>query len=196
MDPIADRPLSTLLADVAQATPAPGGGSSAAVSCALAAALIEMTARFGAARREHEHADQMDHIADRASALRAEALDLAERELTSYAPVLEAMQLPTHDAIRTARLNDALSQAADAPLALAVVAAEVAALADKALGSDPGHLRGDALTGLLLAEAACQAAAGLVEINLAGRPEDPRRGELKTARERAHRARVRALGPD
>ncbi len=74
------QPLESFLAAVAEATPAPGGGSSAAVGAARAAARVEMAARLASS----------DRVADQASALRARALRLAEEEMSSYAPVLEA----------------------------------------------------------------------------------------------------------
>ena len=45
MDELSKQPLDEFLAAVADATPAPGGGSSAGVTAALAAALVEMAAR-------------------------------------------------------------------------------------------------------------------------------------------------------
>ena len=44
--PLADLPLGEVLERVAARTPAPGAGSSLALTCALAAALAEMAARF------------------------------------------------------------------------------------------------------------------------------------------------------
>jgi hypothetical protein len=56
-------------------------------------------------------------------------------------------------------------------------------------------LKGDAVTAVLLAEAATRAAARLVEINLSGAPAgDPRVGEVAGLSERAARAREVALG--
>ena len=54
-------------------------------------------------------------------------------------------------------------------------------------------MRGDAVTGTLLAEAAAAAAATLVEINLGARPEDPARERARTARRRALEARDQVL---
>ena len=54
-------------------------------------------------------------------------------------------------------------------------------------------VRGDAVTGTLLAEAAAAAAATLVETNLRGRPDDPSRRRAAEARVRAGEARERAL---
>ena len=81
--PLADRTLAELLAEIAAATPAPGGGSTAAVACALAAALVEMSAG-----PPHE----------RAAALRARALELADEDLSSFGPVLDAQSVRLQNA--------------------------------------------------------------------------------------------------
>lgn len=112
--------------------------------------------------------------------LRARALELAERDLTAYAPVLEALRLPKDDPTRAEQLDRALSDAADSPLEIALVADEVARLASDLSARGKPSLTGDANAGAELARAACRAAARLVEINLSGRPDDPR---LARARE-------------
>jgi methenyltetrahydrofolate cyclohydrolase len=150
---------------VAARTPAPGGGSSAAWATALAAALVEMAARFA------------DADPSRPAELRAEALRLAEVELHAYEPVLRASGPDERAA--------ALSAAADSPLAIARVAAEVAALGGDLARNGKESVKGDALTGALLAEGACRAAASLVEINLAGSPGDPRLAEAADLARRA-----------
>ena len=55
-------------------------------------------------------------------------------------------------------------------------------------------MRGDAVTGVLVAEAAAAAAATLVEINLERDPAAPEVERARTARERAGRAREEAEG--
>jgi methenyltetrahydrofolate cyclohydrolase len=160
---LADKTLAELLAEIAAATPAPGGGSTAAVACALAAALLEMSAG-----PPHE----------RAAALRARALELADADLESYAPVLEAQR-------RGEPLGPALAAAAETPLAVAEVGCEVAELAAEVARAGRPALEGDAATAALLAEAATRAAARLVELNLARAPDDVR---LRAAAEYAARA--------
>jgi methenyltetrahydrofolate cyclohydrolase len=112
-------------------------------------------------------------------ALREQALTLAERELTAYVPVLEAMQLPKDDATRSGKLDAALSDAADSPLEIARLAAEVERLARDLAATGNRTLEGDANTAAELAGAARRAAARLVEINLSTRPDDPRAAEAK-----------------
>jgi formiminotetrahydrofolate cyclodeaminase len=146
------EPLETFLEAVAEATPAPGGGSSAAVTAALAGSLVEMAARLAS----------NDEAAERARGLRVEALRLAEEELASYAPVLEA---------RTpADRMTALDAASEPPAQIAELAAELAELGLEVAESASEAVRGDALTGVTLAEAAAGAAARLVEINLGSGP--------------------------
>jgi formiminotetrahydrofolate cyclodeaminase len=169
MDELSKQPLEEFLASVADATPAPGGGSSAAVTAALAAALVEMAARLASS----------DGAADQARALRARALRLAHEELSSYAPVLEA---------RDERERElALAAASEPPAQIAETAAEVAELGVEVASSASAAVRGDALTGVTLAEAAASAAFRLVEINLGAGPvlERARQAELRAVRARA-----------
>jgi methenyltetrahydrofolate cyclohydrolase len=75
---------------------------------------------------------------------------------------------------RQQAVADALSAAADVPLAVAETASQVARLAARLAEQGNPNLRGDAVTAALLAEAGARAAAALVEINLAGMPGDAR----------------------
>ena len=185
MSGLGEQALGSFLDDVAAGTPAPGGGSSSAVVLALGAALVEMSASL---------AGDSDAVA-RAGVLRAAALELAESELSSYAPVLEAVRMPRDDPSRAERLEKALLEASRTPLAIAERAAEVASLgAAVAEGSSPS-VRGDAVTGVVLAEAACAAAAGLVEVNLAPQSSAPELERARAARDRATRARSEVEAP-
>jgi formiminotetrahydrofolate cyclodeaminase len=194
MDALADRSLGQVLDQVAADTAAPGGGSSCAMACALAAGLVEMTAGLTLTRREYaaRHA-RMTQMRTRAGELRAEALALAELELSVYGAVLEALRIPEDQPGRAEAVEAAMSSATDSPLRIARVAAEVAELAADAARTGNLHLHGDAVAGALLAEAACAGAARLVELNLTSRPEDPRRADAAALPRRALHARLAAL---
>jgi formiminotetrahydrofolate cyclodeaminase len=129
-----------------------------------------------------------------AAELRARALALADADLTSYAPVLEAARLPREDPARAAALRTALAEASTVPLAIAELAAEVADLAAGLARDGRRSLEGDATAGAVLAEAATRAAVRLVELNLAGAPGDERLAAARAAAARAAAARARALG--
>lgn len=154
-----DEPLESFVERIADETPAPGAGSTAAIVLSMAAALVEMAARFS-------HAwDGAAAAAAGARALRERALPLAERDAEQYAPVLEA-------AGRDEELRTALTDASVVPLELAQTGAEVAELGAVVAASGNRNLRGDAAAGAVLAAAAASAAANLVAINLAGSPGD------------------------
>lgn len=169
MGSLADQPLGEFLDAVAAGTPAPGGGSSAAVACALAASLVEMATVLSG--RDPE----------RPRALRGRALELAEVELSSYALVLEA-EGSDHRAA-------ALLEASRPPLEVAELAADVAGLGAEVAQASSAAVQGDALAGVVLAEAASTAAVRLVEINLAESSADELVERARAAGERATRIR-------
>jgi methenyltetrahydrofolate cyclohydrolase len=153
-----DLPLGEFLDRVASDSPAPGGGSVAAIAVALAAGLAGMTARLSTGQL----ADAPE-LADQADASRRRVAPLARADAESYGRVLEAYRDPED---RTARVRDALSGAADVPLAVAEAGSEVAAIASRLAEEGNPNLKGDAMAAVLLASAGVRAAAKLVQINL------------------------------
>jgi formiminotetrahydrofolate cyclodeaminase len=170
-----EQTLGEFLESVGEETPAPGGGTSSAITVALAAALVEMAARIG---EDPDDADESNGPAGRAAELRADALRLAEQELTSYGPVLKA-ETP-------ADRTTALDGASEPPAQIAETAASVAELGVRVAESASPAVRGDALTGVIIAEAAAAAAARLVETNISSGPVFDR---ARAAAERASKAR-------
>jgi methenyltetrahydrofolate cyclohydrolase len=189
----ADHTLSELLDAVAAQTSAPGGGCSAAWTAAFGAGLVEMSASFTLARPRYAgvHHRMLD-VRKQATQTRRRLLVLAQDDAETYEPVLAALRLPEKHPERGRRLEETRSTAAETPLAVAEAAADIAELAAETAGSCSEHLRGDAITGTLLAESACRAARRLVEINLAGRV-DPRLDRAAEAARRAAGARDEAL---
>lgn len=156
-----ELPLVRFLDMVASREPAPGGGASAAVAVALAAALTAMAARFST-----EHLDDAGTVADRAEELRSRVMPLAQADAAAYGRVLDAYRIPRDDEERRRKIREALSDAADVPLSVAEVGAEVAGNAGQLAEAGNPNLRGDAVTATILARAAVHAAATLVEINV------------------------------
>jgi len=166
-----DLTLREFLDQVAAREPAPGGGTVAAVTVAMAAGLATMAARFSAG-----HLDQAKAVAGQAETLRARVEPLADADAESYRRVLEAFALPREhgaeaEELRRQRIRHALEDAAEVPLKVAEAGAEVAGLAATlAEGGNP-NLRGDAITAGLLAAAGARSAAGLVAINVGDRDQ-------------------------
>jgi formiminotetrahydrofolate cyclodeaminase len=158
------------------------------VTCALAAALVEMSAAFAG----EPAAAVAGPAGVRAGQLRRRALELADLDLASYLPVLQALRLPADDPARPGDLADALSGAVEVPLELSRISAEVSGLAAEVADVGSRHLVGDAAAGTVLAQAACQAAATLVQINLSS-ATDERPAEAAQWCENADVARRQAL---
>jgi methenyltetrahydrofolate cyclohydrolase len=156
-----DLSLREFLELLASASPAPGGGSVAAVAVALAAGLAGMAARLST-----DQLNDASRLADRADASRRRVAPLARADAESYGRVLEAVRLPRDSEARTERIEDALSGAADVPLAVAEAGSEVAGVAARLVEEGNPNLQGDAMTAVLLADAGVRAAATLTEINL------------------------------
>ena len=162
--------FNSYLDRLASADPTPGGGSAAALSGAMAAALCAMVARITlqSAKLAPVHGEAAAIAAD-ADALRAEFLAARLADEAAYGAVVAAQALPkaTDDekAERTARLQTALTGAAEAPLATAALGAEAMALAERAARLHNLHLMSDVDCALRLARATLDAAVANVQVN-------------------------------
>lgn len=143
--------LADFVAAVGERGPAPASGSATAVVAALAAALVELTARLS---------DDGEALGE-AIRLREQLLALADEDADAYAEFMRT------------RSREARSRTVDIPLRLAEAAARVAELAERLEVTGNQRLVGDAAAATLLARAAVQVGARLVELNLAD-PADPR----------------------
>lgn len=161
MSSFLDQPVRGFLDQVAARTPAPGGGGAAAVTGAMAAGLVAMAARFSATRLPGA-----GELADQADELRRRAADLADMDARAYTAVLDAGRQPGDDGQRRERTREALLGAAHVPLEIAGIGARVARLAVRVAEAGNPNLRGDAVTGAVLAAASARSAACLVDINV------------------------------
>lgn len=158
-----DQDLGGFLDSVARAEPAPGGGSVAAVTASLAAALVEMAARYS-----RDLLDDGDRIIEEAERLRRRAAELSDIDALAYARVIAASSSSADEdrARRREETRLALHEASEVPLEIAHIGAETAKLAARLVNEGKRSLRGDAAAALFLAEAATRAAAHLVSVNV------------------------------
>ena len=158
--------VDELLNVLASGEPDPGSGSAAAIVLAMAASLVAK-----AARSPCESWPEAGGAAAQAEALRARATPLADADALVYREA-HARLGRTDGADHT--LAASLDRAAEVPLEITRIGADVAALArEVADRCDPG-LRPDVLGAAVLAAAAAQTAAQLVEANLTVFEGDPR----------------------
>jgi formiminotetrahydrofolate cyclodeaminase len=153
--------LSAFLDSVAARTPAPGGGAAAAITAGLAASLVVMAARYSAGTLADSH-----QLVDTGERLRRRAGALADADAEAYGAVISAQErLRNGGSTSRDEVRRALRRAAAVPLEVAEVGAETARLAAVLAVEAKPDVRGDAVTALVLAEAATRSAAHLAVLN-------------------------------
>lgn len=171
---------------------APGGGSAAALTVAFAARLVAMVARCSVAWEEAAGvAAQANAIADR-------AVELAQTDGTAWEAALTALRdaeagIGEDDPKRSFTLERKLEVAAAAPLEIASLGADAAALA--ALAGEHGEptYRADAAAAAALAAGGAAAATHLVRVNLGVRTSDPRLARALASEQAARDVAARLL---
>lgn len=166
-----EHTLSQFNQELASSSAAPGGGSAAALAGALGISLVAMVARLTVGRKNYADVDtEFQAMIPRAEALRAELMSLMQQDSDAYTLVMNAYQLPrSNEAEQVARaemIQVALRHAADIPLRVAGLCAEVLKLCAIAAATGNKNAASDAGAGACLAEAGLQAALLNVEINL------------------------------
>jgi len=202
--------LTGFVGAVASPTPAPGGGSVAALVGALGAALAQMVAGLTFGRKKYAAVDaEMRELGLKAAGLVNTLSALIARDAASYEAVMVAYKLPSEPAdaanARQAAIADALLGAAEVPLETARACAAVAELAAVCAEKGNTNAVSDAGVAALLSEAACRGAVYNVRINISSL-EDKSRGagllqetnqllaQTRSAVERATSAVDKAIG--
>jgi len=162
-----DLPVGRFLELLAGAEPAPSGGGAAALAVSMGAGLGAMTARLSA----RQLTDEANAVASELDRIAAQAASLIQADADSYAAVIAARRSAGPGSGPAAA---ALAAAADVPMQIVELAVPVARAAARLATDGNPNLRGDAITGALLAAAGARAAAVLVGINLAAQPGDSR----------------------
>lgn len=181
--------LREFLDAVASEDPTPAGGSAAALSVTISAALSAMVARASG------DWDQAGAVVAQAERLRKRTAPLAQRDAEAYGEALVAMRSPdrAEPALRDAAVGAAMERAAELPLLIVEAGADAASLAELVADRGAQDRRGDAIAAALLAEAGARAAATLVAVNLTMKPDDDRVTQARELARVASEAAARAV---
>jgi glutamate formiminotransferase/formiminotetrahydrofolate cyclodeaminase len=161
------------LCEVSSDSPAPGGGSVAAISGALSAALTVMVTRLTIGKEKHrENWDEMGKVQREAKDLRENFLSLAEQDTEAFNSFFQAMKMPKEtEAQKSERLEmmqEGLKEAAMVPLETLKACELLVELARTTADRGNPNAITDAGTAALMARSAAGAAAYNVKINLVG----------------------------
>jgi glutamate formiminotransferase / formiminotetrahydrofolate cyclodeaminase len=153
-------------------SPAPGGGSVAALMGALGASLGGMVANLSAGKRGWD--DKLQYFSDwavKAQQLKDELLSLVDKDTAAFNKVMDAFALPKESAeekvARSAALEEATKYAAEVPLKVMETASKsYQLLSEMAEKGNPASIS-DVGVGALATRACIEGAAMNVRINLA-----------------------------
>ena len=174
--PVSDGPLVNLTVngfvdEVSRGTPAPGGGSIAALAGAIGSALASMVVNLSIGKGEYDaRYKELCELAEKAQQIKDELMRAVDEDTEAFNEVIAGIRMPkdTPDqvALRSTVIREGYKTAARVPLRTAQLCSEVLDLCQAA--ADIGNLAvmSDAGVGALMARAGVQGAIHNVRINL------------------------------
>lgn len=167
------KTLAGFLDDVASSSPAPGGGSVAALSGAIGAALTSMVCNLTIGKKKYADVEEdMKKILKSSEELRARFTLLIDKDADAFNKVMEAFSLPKENdaqrALREAAVTAATKEATMVPLEVMKHCIDALALCQDVAANGNKNSVSDAGVSAFMLHAACEAAALNVKINLKG----------------------------
>ena len=174
--PAHDRPLVSMkvadfIDEVSRDTPAPGGGSIAALAGALGSALASMVVNLSIGKGEFDpHYDELCQLAEKAQTAKDELIRAVDADTEAFNEVITGMRMakdtPAQLAVRSKAIQAGYKLAAEVPLRTAQLCREVLDFCQAAADIGNQSVMSDAGVGALMAYAGVQGAIHNVRINL------------------------------
>lgn len=166
-----DQPMKHFLDKLSSKSPEPGGGSAAALVGAEAAGLVGMVCYLTLGKEKYADVqDDIQKICDASEALRADLQRLLQEDTEAFAEASAAYKLPKdtdeQKKVRIEKIQSGLKKATEVPFEIGAKSLEVARLSLDAANKGNKGAVSDAGVAVVFAEAAVQAAAMNVRINL------------------------------
>jgi methenyltetrahydrofolate cyclohydrolase len=167
------KTMRAFLDEVASSSPAPGGGSVAALAGALGAALTSMVCNLTVGKKKYADVeDELKKVLEQSEHLRVQFTELIERDTTAFNKVMEAIALPKdtepQKALRSAAIREATKEATLVPLEVMKHCIDALALAQAVASKGNANSVSDAGVAAYMLHAALESAALNVRINLNG----------------------------
>jgi formiminotetrahydrofolate cyclodeaminase len=177
MEKLIELELSEFLDELAANSPAPGGGSVAALSGALGAALASMVCTLTIGKEQYEDVeDTIKQLHKKSETIRKTLTQLIDTDTEAFNEVMKAFKLPKNTEQqkeeRKQIIQQAYKTAANVPLETARICLKVLDIADKIADIGNQNSITDAAIAAIMAHAGVQAAVLNVKINL-GSIKDP-----------------------
>jgi formiminotetrahydrofolate cyclodeaminase len=167
----AKKTLAAFLDELASSSPAPGGGSVAALAGALGSALTAMVCNLTIGKKKYAAVeDEMKKILVQAEEMRALFTALIDKDTDAFNKVMEAFSLPKdtepQKALRAAAIREATKEATNVPLEVMKHCIDALALTQQVAATGNVNSVSDAGVSAFMLHTAVEAAALNVRINL------------------------------
>lgn len=168
---LADKNLKEFLKETASNSPVPGGGSVAALSAGLAAALAAMVANLTIGKKGYEELEEeMTVIAKEAEKYKDLFIEYIDKDSDAFNQVMDAFKLPKETEeekeIRKNKIQEALKNAALVPLEVARAASKIMDIIEKVVVKGNKNAVTDGAVAAMMARTATLSALYNVKINL------------------------------
>jgi glutamate formiminotransferase / formiminotetrahydrofolate cyclodeaminase len=168
---LVSMPVDRFVDEVSSESPAPGGGSVAALAGSLAAGLSAMVANLTVGKKGYEAAwDDLSRMAERAQSVKDRLMRAVDDDTDAFNQAMSAMRMPKgtpeEQVARNAALEAGYQQAARVPLETAKACLEAMALALAVAEQGNTNSASDAGVAALMARAGVEGAVLNVLINL------------------------------
>ncbi|MFW3145644.1 MAG: glutamate formimidoyltransferase [Thermoplasmatota archaeon] len=182
--------LAAFTKELASSSPAPGGGSVAALSGTLGAALIEMVCQLTVGKEKFKDSwDELSRISKEVSAIRKRLLELVDEDTNAFNDVIAAFRMPKgtdeEKAARSAAIQAGYKKAVSTPVDTANRCLEVleSAVAVSEKGN-PSSIS-DAGVGADMAAAGLEGALMNIKINLGSIKDEDYVNDMRSFMERS-----------
>jgi methenyltetrahydrofolate cyclohydrolase len=193
---VREQTIEAFLTDLAARIPAPGGGATAALHAAQAAALLAMVARYSDGPKYAADASEIGSVREDADQLRESCTDLMAADAVAFDAVAAAYGLPRDTPElareRSAAIAAALGGAAEPPAAVIAAAGRLVKLAEVLLPIGNRNVVSDVAAAAEAIRAAVATGRINIEINLRGITDTAARARFADAVAAADRLEARA----
>lgn len=168
---LAQLTCEAFLDKLASNEPVPGGGSVAALSGGIAAALTAMVANLTVGKKNYEAvSDEMAAVASRMIQMKKAFVEFIDQDASSFDGVMKAFKLPKETdeekSARTAAIQEGYKEAIAVPLAVAKACAELFDVIELVVEKGNQNALSDGLVAAMTARTALLGALYNVKINL------------------------------
>jgi methenyltetrahydrofolate cyclohydrolase len=166
-----NEPLSYFMDKLASNSPTPGGGSVAALTGAMGAALVSMVANLTLNKEKYKDVQpQIEVLVKNSEKLRREMQDLIQKDIDIFGSLSQVYAMPKNTdaekAARTQKMQEVLKLACQVPFEIGLKSLDIVKLAQTAAEIGNTQAVSDAGVAALLANACAQSAALNVKINI------------------------------